>query len=161
MYLPTSIAVEKHAHGTRTCVSAHGYACVRKALRRSDEVHSDDVCPGSRPRASSCIGPLSLCSLCHLGRLPLLPSLERRAEVLDLHLYVSVFGDDASLLDDQDLLMQGMEMKHSEFFAKRAQFHNVIQLNDPLFTSHVHLHYRLMYLKVTIQPCVCSSASSG
>ncbi|PFH31071.1 hypothetical protein BESB_032680 [Besnoitia besnoiti] len=52
-----------------------------------------------------------------------------------------------SLEYDQDLLHQGMEMRHSEFFGQRAQFHNVIQLEDPVFTSHVHLHYRLMYLK--------------
>ncbi|KFG64103.1 component of IIS longevity pathway protein SMK-1, partial [Toxoplasma gondii RUB] len=52
-----------------------------------------------------------------------------------------------SLEYDQDLLHQGMEMRHSEFFAHKAQFHNVIQLEDPVFTSHVHLHYRLMYLK--------------
>ncbi|CBZ53695.1 conserved hypothetical protein [Neospora caninum Liverpool] len=52
-----------------------------------------------------------------------------------------------SLEYDQDLLHQGMEMRHSEFFSQRAQFHNVVQLEDPVFTSHVHLHYRLMYLK--------------
>ncbi|OEH75500.1 hypothetical protein cyc_03411 [Cyclospora cayetanensis] len=51
---------------------------------------------------------------------------------------------------ERELASQGMALPHTAFF-KRVQFHEVLspqqQQQHELFLQHVHLHYRLMYLR--------------
>ncbi|KAL8455386.1 hypothetical protein Emag_000770 [Eimeria magna] len=73
-------------------------------------------------------------------------------EALEIFLSREFWLDVLQCLEfEEDLASQGMSLPHTAFF-KRVQFRQVLPLpqqqqQQELFLQHVHLHYRLMYLR--------------